>query len=126
MTYAQTERLQNFSHLDRHGLWRVSDPGGLGFFAVVGYARLHEGRVFPGVRALGVRLDGLTADEARDTLHKAVDQAQKDGLRFRYLADAATGKAREVTLDATITAQNDPDFARDLCATTWTNRSWRP
>ena len=88
--------------------------GGLGFFAVVGYARLYEGRVFPGVRALGVRLDGLTADEARDTLHKAVDQAQKDGLRFRYLADAATGKAREVTLDATITAQNDPDFARDL------------
>ncbi|HWQ99249.1 MAG TPA: VanW family protein [Candidatus Methylomirabilis sp.] len=88
--------------------------GGLGFFAVVGYARLYEGRVFPGVRVLGVRLDGLTADEARDTLHKAVDQALKDGLRFRYVADERAGRAREVALDATTVAPNDPDAGRDL------------
>lgn len=88
--------------------------GGLGFFAVAGYARLYEGRVFPGVRALGVRLDGLTADEARAALNQAVDQARKDGLRFRYVTDAAAGKAREVTLETTMTAPNDPDFARDL------------
>ncbi|OGL73708.1 hypothetical protein A3E39_01910 [Candidatus Uhrbacteria bacterium RIFCSPHIGHO2_12_FULL_60_25] len=88
--------------------------GGLGFFAVVGYARLYEGRVFPGVRVLGVRLDGLTADEARATLNKAVDEALKDGLRFRYVVDSTEGKAREVTLDATTVALNDRDMARDL------------
>lgn len=90
--------------------------GGLGVFAMAGYARLYENRVFPGVRALGVRLDGLTADEARATLHKAVDAALKDGIRFRYIMNKKTGQMREVTLDVTTVAPNDPDFARDLIA----------
>ncbi|MBD3250910.1 hypothetical protein GF380_00305, partial [Candidatus Uhrbacteria bacterium] len=81
--------------------------GGLGVFAVVGYGRLYEHRIFPGVRVLNVRLDGLTAEEARTTLYEEIDQALKDGLRFRY-------EDRDIVLAATTVAQEDPDASRDL------------
>ncbi len=80
---------------------------GLGAFAVYGYERLYTNRIFPGVRVLGVRMDGLTADEARTTLHAAIDNALKDGIRFTY-AD------RDITLGSATVAQNDPDLSRDF------------
>jgi len=80
---------------------------GLGAFAILGYGRLYENRVFPGVRVLNVRLDGLTAEEARSAVHGAIDASLKDGLRFRY-------DGRDITLEATTVAQNDPDASRDL------------
>lgn len=80
---------------------------GLGAFAILGYGRLYENRVFPGVRVLEVRLDGLTADEARTTVYEAIDTSLKDGLRFRY-------DGRDITLEATTVATDDPDASRDL------------
>lgn len=81
--------------------------GGLAAFAVFGYARLYENRIFPGVRILNVRLDGLTAEEARTAVHTAIDQALKDGLRFTF-------EGREVTLDASTVPTTDMDASRDL------------
>jgi vancomycin resistance protein YoaR len=80
---------------------------GLSAFAILGYGRLYENRIFPGVRMLDVRLDGLTTDEARATVHEAIDASLKDGLRFRY-------DGRDITLAATTVAPNDPDVSRDL------------
>jgi vancomycin resistance protein YoaR len=91
--------------------------GGIFFLGAVGYARLYEGKIFPGVHALGVRLDGLTADEARTLLQKSVDQSLKDGLRFRYTEkndQAAKPNTREIVLDATTISTTDPDASHDL------------
>ncbi len=51
----------------------------LGAFA---YMRMYEGKIYPGVKVLDIRLDGQTPDEARSTLTKAVDQSLGNGLRF--------------------------------------------
>jgi vancomycin resistance protein YoaR len=80
---------------------------GLGAFAIYGYERLYANRIFPGVRVLGVRMDGLTEDEARIALHTSIDNALKDGIRFTY-AD------HEITLGSGAVAQNDPDLSRDF------------
>jgi vancomycin resistance protein YoaR len=94
-------------------IWSLTAAGvfvvlaAFGAFTVFGYARLYENRIFPGMRALGVRLDGLTADEARTALNRAIDEALKDGLRFRL-------DGRDVTLGAATVATNDPGASRDL------------
>lgn len=82
-----------------------------GAFAAIGYGRLYDGRIFPGVRVLGIRLDGLTTGEARETVNKTVDAALKEGIRFRTIG--ADGKSRDVSLSAT-TVATDPDASRDL------------
>lgn len=74
--------------------------------SLMAYGRLYENRMFPGVRILGVRLDGLTKSEARQTVQKAIDDALAKGLRFSY-------QGRDVTLDVT-SASTDPDASRDL------------
>ena len=74
--------------------------------SLVAYGRLYENRIFPGVRVLGVRLDGLTKTEARKALQDAVDNALSKGLQFTY-------RGHEVSLDAT-TVSTDPDASRDL------------
>lgn len=51
----------------------------MGAFA---YMRMYEGKIYPGVKVLDIRLDGQTPDEARENLTKAVDSALADGLRF--------------------------------------------
>ncbi len=78
---------------------------GLGALAFFGYDRLYSNRIFPGVRVLGVRMDGLTADEARTTLHASIDSALTNGVRFSYAG-------REVALGSATVAQ-DPDLSRD-------------
>jgi vancomycin resistance protein YoaR len=92
--------------------------GGILVLGAMGYARLYEGRIFPGVRVLGVRLDGLTADEARTLLQKSVDQSLKDGLRFRFTEEKkdknAKPNTREIVLDATTVSTSDPDASHDL------------
>lgn len=50
-----------------------------GYFA---YTRAYKDRIFPGVSALGVRLDGLSPDEARKQLDQAIDLALDKGLPF--------------------------------------------
>src|SRR3989344_1778130 len=74
--------------------------------SMVAYGRLYENRIFPGVRILGVRLDGLTPVEAQKTLNDDIDAALNKGLQFRY-------KGRDVTLDAT-TISTDPAASRDV------------
>lgn len=87
---------------------------GAGGFALAGYARLYENRVFPGVRVLDVRLDGLTEQEAGEALHKAIDEALRDGLRFRYDSTSPDIPSRDIVLHATTVAATDPDASREL------------
>ncbi|MDD5438096.1 MAG: VanW family protein [Patescibacteria group bacterium] len=49
---------------------------------VYAYTRIYSNRIYPGVRVLGVRLDGLTKEEARKQLDKAVDASLEKGLTF--------------------------------------------
>lgn len=92
--------------------WVVTSAGvALGLVTLLGlsafgYAKLYDHRIYPGVRAWGVRLNGLTENEARVELNKRIDGALKDGLRFSY-------KERDITLDAT-TVSEDPDVSTDL------------
>jgi vancomycin resistance protein YoaR len=81
--------------------------GGIGVGIALGYSRLYDHRIFPGVRVLGVRLDGLTENEARITLNQRIDEALKDGLRFTF-------QNREITLNAITVGQEDPDISSDL------------
>jgi len=74
--------------------------------ACIAYGRLYENRMFPGLRVLNIRLDGLTQQEAQKAVQDAVDAALAKGLRFRY-------HGREVVIDAT-TVSTDPDASRDL------------
>ncbi len=74
--------------------------------SLVAYGRLYENRMFPGVRVYGVRVDGLTKSEARQTVQDAIDSALHGGLRFRF-------RGRDVSIDAT-TVATDPDASRDL------------
>jgi vancomycin resistance protein YoaR len=46
------------------------------------YMRMYEGKVYPGVKVLDIRLDGQTPEEARETLIKATDSALESGLNF--------------------------------------------
>lgn len=93
-------------------IWAGVTFGVLAFFVVaaagaeVVYARLYENQIFPGVRILNVRVDGMTRDEARQTVQKAVDEALAKGLRFRF-------RGQEVQLDAS-TAATGPDASRDM------------
>jgi vancomycin resistance protein YoaR len=87
---------------------------GSAVFATAGYAKLYQDRIFPGVRILGVRLDGMTADEARTTVNKAIDGSLKDGLRFRLISDDIKEKPQDIVLNATTIGTTDPDASRDL------------
>ncbi|MDD5725815.1 MAG: VanW family protein [Patescibacteria group bacterium] len=49
---------------------------------VFAYTRMYSNRIYPGVRVLGVRLDGLSKEEARRQLDKAVDASLEKGLVF--------------------------------------------
>ncbi len=46
------------------------------------YVKMYENRIYPGVSALGVRLDGMTKDEATKALNQAADNALDKGLTF--------------------------------------------
>ncbi|MDF1496724.1 MAG: VanW family protein [Patescibacteria group bacterium] len=51
-------------------------------FGAFAYMRMYEGKIYPGVKVLDIRLDGQTPNEARETLIKATDSALKSGLHF--------------------------------------------
>ncbi len=76
------------------------------FGAVIGYGRLYEGRVFPGVAVAGVRLDGLTRTEARKAVQDKIDITLSKGLHFDL-------NGKDIALDVNSTA-SDPDASRDL------------
>jgi vancomycin resistance protein YoaR len=74
--------------------------------AMTAYAKMYDGRIFPGVRVLGVSLDGKTPAEARKLVDTAIDTALNKGLKFRY-------HEKDVTLNVS-GASTNPDAARDL------------
>jgi len=87
----------------------------VGFFALAAlcvsgtfivYGRMYENKMFPGVRVIGVRLDGLTREESRKAVQDAVDTALGKGLQFRY-------HGQEIVVDVS-TISTDPDASRDL------------
>ncbi|MFH1078010.1 MAG: VanW family protein [Patescibacteria group bacterium] len=94
-------------------VWGSVTIGVIAFFLVaaaggaIAYARMYDGRIFPGVRILDMRLDGLTKDEARQAIQSAIDTALGNGLRFTF-------RGTEVNLGVTIPATADPDASRDL------------
>ncbi len=84
----------------------------LGVLAIVGlvfftaesaYARLYENRMYPGIRIYGVRVDGMTREEARETVQKEVDLALQKGFRFMFMG-------QEVQLQAA----SGPDVSQEL------------
>ncbi|MBU2613258.1 VanW family protein [Patescibacteria group bacterium] len=93
--------------------WTSVTIGVLAFFfmaaagGAIAYAKLYDGRIFPGVRVLDVRLDGLMKEEARQAVQTAIDAALTKGLRFTF-------RGAEVNLGVTIPATADPDASRDL------------
>lgn len=60
---------------------------GAGAFA---YARMYEGKIYPGVKILSIRLDGLTQDEARKLVDKSIDAALINGLNFNLNGQTAS------------------------------------
>lgn len=93
--------------------WASVTIGVIAFFLVaaaggaVAYARMYQGRIFPGVRILNVRLDGMTKSDARDAVQKAIDAALAKGMSFTF-------RGAEVNLGATIPGTTDIDASRDL------------
>lgn len=104
-------RLPDHAAMKAALIWIIASVGTLAVFAMftfaaaAGYERLYDHRIFPGVRVWGVRIDGLTENEARITLNEQIDTALKDGLRFTY-------DGHEILVDET--AGNDPDASHDL------------
>ena len=78
----------------------------LAFGAQAAYSRLYENRIFPGVKILDVRLNGLTKTEARKEIQESIDENLSKGLRFVF-------QGKEVQLDPTLPAI-DQDASRDL------------
>lgn len=110
--------MSNSKKIDRAAIkafvvWASVTVGVVSFFLVaaaggaIAYARLYENRMFPGVRILDVRLDGMTRDEARDAVQTAIDAALSKGVRFSF-------RGTEVNLGSTIAATTDPDATRDF------------
>ncbi|MFA6100348.1 MAG: VanW family protein [Patescibacteria group bacterium] len=56
--------------------------GALAAGSVFAYTRMYSNKIYPGVRVLGVRLDGLSKEEAKQQLDKAVDASLEKGLTF--------------------------------------------
>lgn len=74
--------------------------------AAYGYEQLYANKMYPGVRVAGVRVGGLTKQEARLAVEQTIDAALANGLRFSY-------HGKEAALAIT-DASTSPDASRDL------------
>jgi vancomycin resistance protein YoaR len=74
--------------------------------SMAAYSKMYEGKMLPGARVLGVRLDGMTPAESRTAVESAIDGALVNGLRFSF-------RDQEINLPAT-SAPTDPTISRDL------------
>ncbi|MFA5935975.1 MAG: VanW family protein [Patescibacteria group bacterium] len=92
--------------------WGGVTLGVLGLFSMavaagaISYGRLHDGKIFPGVRVLNVRLDGLTRDEARETVQKRIDEVLSTGIAYTF-------HGKQTDLDMTVAAA-DGSESREL------------
>ncbi len=102
----------NETHVKSALKWMAISVGVVSIFfilsggMVLAYGRMYQGKIFPGVQVLGVRLDGKTPSEARVLIEDAIDQSLAAGLRFTYAG-------KEVRIDPTI-GNASPDTAHDL------------
>jgi len=93
-------------------IWTNVAIGAIALFALliggtcVAYARMYDGKFFPGVEVLGVRLDNLTPEEGQKEVNEAIDATLAKGLRFRY-------QGHDVNIDPTPSSADAGD-ARDL------------
>jgi len=79
----------------------------IGILAVAGYMFTFKDRIFPGVTVNGLRLGGLTKEEASAKLNASVTIYENDGLNFEY-------KGKNTTIEATQLPDGDVDAARQL------------
>ncbi len=92
--------------------WAAISVGAVSIFLllsggmVLAYGKIYDGKIFPGVQVLGVKLDGKTQDEAQKLLEDAVDRSLADGLRFTY-------NGKQVRIDPVAGAAS-PDTAHDI------------
>jgi vancomycin resistance protein YoaR len=72
-----------------------------------GYDVAYRDKIFAGVSAAGLRLDGLSRDQARQALQNKADRALDPGFRFTFGQDV-------IDLPRTTEAVEDPDLSQDL------------
>ncbi|HVM90446.1 MAG TPA: VanW family protein [Verrucomicrobiae bacterium] len=72
-----------------------------------GYESAYRDKIFGGVSVAGLRLDGLTRDQARQALQTKVDRSLEPGFRFTYGQDT-------IDLPRTTQGVEDPDLSQDL------------
>jgi vancomycin resistance protein YoaR len=103
-------------------VWAGATLGVLAFFGLastvgaISYARLYEDRMFPGIRVLGVQVDGLRIEEARETVQSRVDAALASGVRFRFRGEEKNVDVTAVAADGSVSReliQYDVDGALD-------------
>lgn len=75
--------------------------------AAYGFETAYRNRMFPGVSVAGLRLDGLSREQARERLSDHVERSLQPGFRFRFGADV-------FDISATLVGVNDPDVSQDL------------
>lgn len=75
--------------------------------AAYGYDAAFKDRIFPGVRAGSIKLDGLTMDSARVRLETAINQQLDPGFTFRF-------KDQTITLQRATIPLGGPDASQDL------------
>ncbi len=84
----------------------LSATAAIGAFAY-GYNVSYRNKIYPGVHAGTIRLDGLTQDQARGRLKLAIETATNNGYHF-------TIDGAPVTLPSTVLSVDDPDLAHDI------------
>lgn len=75
--------------------------------AAYGIDVAYRDRMFFGVSVAGLRLDGLSKDQARERLNDHVERSLQPGFRFRFGGDA-------IDIPATLVGVNDPDVSQEL------------
>ncbi|MEO5927801.1 MAG: VanW family protein [Patescibacteria group bacterium] len=109
---SDTKKTYNTATMKAIATWAGVTLGVLALFVLAvtagaaSYGKLHEGKIFPGVRVLNVRLDGLTHDEARQAVQSKIDESLGKGISFRF-------NGKDATIDTTISAA-DGSVSREL------------
>lgn len=75
--------------------------------AAYGFEAAFRNRLFPGVSAAGLRLDGLSREAARDALRAHIDRSLEPGFRFRFGEDSFDLPRAQIAVE-------DPDLSQDL------------
>lgn len=75
--------------------------------AAYGYETAFRNKIFPGVRIAGIRLDGMTREQAEAAIQQKINAALEPGFLFRL-------EDKQIILPRSTVAIEDPDLSRDL------------